>query len=83
MPVTVSDEDYRKVKQKDLAGMIDRTPGALSQAVRRTHFCAGYPVFEWAKWHPGGKQVMHYEVPVQVLKELLPKEEYARYGIFD
>lgn len=82
MPATVSD-DYRKVKQKDLAEMIDRTPGALSQAVRRTHFCAEYPVFEWAKWHPGGKQIMHYEVPVQVLKELLPEEEYARYGIFD
>lgn len=79
----VAEKDTRKVKQKDLAEMIDRTPTALSQAVRRTYFCAEYPVFEWAKWHPGGKQIMHYEVPVRVLKELLPKEEWTKYGIFD
>lgn len=82
MPATVSESDFRKVPQKDLAKMIDRTPGALSQAVRRTHYCAGYPVFEWAKWHPGGKQIEHYEVPVQVLKEVLPDKEYSRFGIF-
>lgn len=83
MPATVSDENYREVRQKDLADMIDRAPGTLSQAVRRKHYCAGYPVFNWAKWHPGGKQIECYQVPVQVLKELLPKEEYTSYGIFD
>lgn len=79
----VSEKNTRKVKQKDLAAMLGRTPGALSQAVRRTHFCAGYPVFEWAKWHPGGKQIMHYEVPVQVLKEVAPRDEWTKYAIFD
>ena len=82
MSATVT-ENSRPVKQKDLADMLDRTPGALSQAVRRTHLCADYPVFEWAEWHPGGKQILHYKVPIQVLKEILPEEEYARYGIFD
>lgn len=79
----VADQNTRKVKQKDLAAMLDRTPTALSQAVRRKYFCAGYPVFEWAVWHPGGKQIMHYEVPVQVLKEIAPKDEWISYGIFD
>jgi hypothetical protein len=83
MPTTVSDDDYREVSQKDLAAMVDRAPGTLSQAVRRTHYCAGYPVFDWVKWHPGGNQIECYRVPVHVLKELLPEEEYARYGIFD
>jgi hypothetical protein len=79
---TVSEEHTRKVKQKDLAKMLDRSPGAVSQAVRRTHYCAGYPVFDWAKWHPNGKQIEHFEVPLQVLKELVPEEEYLKYGIF-
>ena len=83
MPTTVSDDDYREVSQKQLAAMVDRAPGTLSQAVRRTHYCAGYPVFDWAKWHPGGNQIECYQVPVRVLRELLPEEEYARYGIFD
>lgn len=81
MPV-VSDQDTRPVKQKDLAAMLDRTPTALSQAVRRTYYCADYPVFEWAKWHPGGKQIEAYEVPTQVLKELLPEQEWSKFGIF-
>jgi hypothetical protein len=83
MPATVSDHDYREVSQKELAAMIDRAAGSLSQAVRRKYYCAGYPVFDWAKWHPGGKQIECYQVPVQVLKEILPEEEYTRYGIFD
>ena len=82
MPDTVS-ENYCLVEHGDLAEMLDRTSAAVSQAVRRTHFCAGYPVFEWAEWHPNGKQVMHYKVPVPDLKVLLPEDEYAHYGIFD
>jgi hypothetical protein len=78
----IASKEYRVVDQKDLADMLDRSSAAISQSVRRTHFCAGYPLFEWAKWHPGGKQVMHYEVPVAVLKELLPEEEHTRFGIF-
>lgn len=63
--------------------MLDRTPGTLSTAVRRKYYCAEYPIFEWVKWHPGGKQIECYQVPVQVLKELLPEAEYTKYGIFD
>jgi hypothetical protein len=83
MPVTVSDQKHREVSQQELAAMIDRAPGTLSRAVRRRYYCAGYPVFEWAKWHPAGNQIECYRVPIQVLRELLPEEEYARYGIFD
>ena len=81
MPDTAS-EDFRIVEQKDLVNILDRSSAAISQSVRRTHLCAGYPLFEWAKWHPGGKQVMHYEVPVRVMKEILPRGEYSRFGIF-
>jgi len=83
MPATVSDQEYREVSQQDLAAMIDRAPGTLSRAVRRRYYCAEYPVFEWAKWHPAGNQIECYRVPVQVLKELLPEEEYAKYGVFN
>ena len=83
MPAIVPENDYRELSQKELADLIDRAPATLSQAVRRTHYCAGYPVFDWAKWHPAGNQVECYQVPIRVLKEKLPKEEYTEFGIFD
>lgn len=79
---TVSDQDTRSVKQKDLAAMLDRTPTALSQAARSKYYCADYPVFEWVKWHPAGNQIEGYDVPIPVLKELLPEEEWTKFGIF-
>lgn len=79
----VTDKDTREVSQQDLADMINRTPTAVSQATRRKYFCAGYPVFEWAEWHPAGKQIRHYNVPVQVLKEIVPDDELTKHAIFD
>ena len=83
MPTTVSDQKYREISQKELAAMLDRAPATVSRAVRRKYYCADYPVFEWAKWHPAGNQIECFRVPVQVLKELLPEEEFVRYGLFD
>lgn len=83
MPIVAEEENTRRVKGKDLADMLNRTPGTLSSAATNKYFCNDYPVFEWAEMHPAGNQVRHYNVPVRFLKERLPKEEWERFGIFE
>lgn len=81
MPATVADEQTRRVSLRDLAEMLNRTPAAVSQAAHRKHFCKGYPVFKWAEWHPAGNQIRFYMVPTYVLRDLVPPEEYDRWGL--
>ena len=79
----VKEEPTRPVSGEDLADMLNRDPTTVSRAGRKKYFCNDFPVFKWAEMHPRGNQIRHFNVPVRVLKERLPKEEWTRYGIFE
>lgn len=79
----ITEKATKQVRLEDLADMLNRDSTSVSRAAHDKYFCAGYPVFKWAVWHPRGNQVRHYEVPVHDLKELLPPAEYSKYGIFE
>ena len=81
MPAVAEEEDTRKVTLRQLAEMLNREPASVSQAAHKKFFCNGHPVFDWAKWHPRGNKVMHYEVPVHVLRDLVPSFEHDKWGL--
>jgi hypothetical protein len=77
----VAAEDTRKVTRDQLAELLNRRPETVSQAAHQKYFCNGHPVFEWAEWHPRGTSIRHYNVPVHVLRDLVPSSEYQRWGL--
>jgi hypothetical protein len=81
MPAVAQDEETAKVERRSLAQMLGVTPNAVSTAAHEKYFCKGYPVFEWAVWHPRGTKVRHYQVPKDVLRDLVPKDEHYIYGL--
>lgn len=62
----------RRLDRKELAEILGVVPHTISGAVHGEYLCRGYPVYEWAEWHPRGNQVRHYQVPVQILEEEAP-----------
>jgi hypothetical protein len=82
MPAVAEKENTRTVSGKELADILNCTQSTLSTAAHKKYFTRDYPVFEWAEMHPAGNIVRHYHVPVQVLKERLPKEEWSDFAIF-
>jgi hypothetical protein len=85
MPAVVPDDSPRtvRVSQKELADMLGVSAASVSAASKNMYYCQGYDVWNWAVQHPAGNVIEGYEVPVQVMKEKLPKSEWTRYGIFD
>lgn len=81
MPSVAEEKDTAKVKRRDLAELLGVRPAVISRAAHEKYFCQGYPVFEWAVWHPRGNQVRHYEVPKEILRDLVPPSEHIIYGL--
>jgi hypothetical protein len=81
MPAVAENEDTRKVTRMELAEMLNRSGDAISRAAHKKFFCNGWPIFEWAEWHPRGNQIRFYRVPVHVLRDLVPPSEYDRWGL--
>lgn len=83
MPDTVEGEETVTMSQQELGEILGRAPANVSQATYKKHFCAGYPVFEWAEMHPAGNQVRRYHVPKRIVKDKLDPGEWIEYGILD
>jgi len=83
MPKVSDAEHTTKLTRDELADVLGVSPAAISRSAHEKYFCKGYPVWEWAEWHPRGKTVMHYSVPQPVLKQKLSRDEYPKYDIFD
>jgi hypothetical protein len=77
----VSDKETSKVSLRDLADLLDRDDSTVSRCARGKYFCAGYPVWEWAVWHPRGNVIRHYQVPKHILRDLVPQDEHVIYGL--
>ena len=68
-----------RLQGQQLASVLGIRATSLSSAARKRHFSRGYPVAEWAVWHPGGAQIMGYDVPFSVARELLPDPVWQRF----
>lgn len=78
---TTEEEVTRKVDVSTLADLLDVSKSAVSRAGHMKFFCQGFPVFEWAEWHPRGNKIRFYRVPRSVMLDLVPPEEYDRWGL--
>lgn len=81
MPAVAEKRETAKVDRVTLAELLNVAPGTISRCAHRDYFCRDFPIFEWAVWHPRGNQVRHYEVPKEILRDLLPPSEYQNYGL--
>lgn len=58
----------KQLDREELAEILDVAPHTVSGAAHGRFLCRGHPVHEWAEWHPRGNQVLHYEVPLKVIR---------------
>lgn len=77
----VEEKRTAKVRRRQLAELLGVAPAAISRAAHDKYFCKGYPVWEWAVWHPRGNIVRYYEVPKEILRDLVPPSEHHIYGL--
>lgn len=69
--------DTRKLNRNQLAEALGVEPHTVSGATHGRFLCQGYPLHEWAVWHPRGNEVRYYEVPTHAL-QTEPSEEQTR-----
>jgi hypothetical protein len=81
MPAVAEEKETAKINRPELAELLGVQPPTLSRAAQEKYFCRGYRVWEWAVWHPRGNQVRHYEVPKEILRDLVPPSEHIKYGL--
>lgn len=75
--------DTVRIKRRELADLLGVSGAAVSRAVHQKFYCGGFPIWEWAEWHPRGNQIEAYEVPKWAVKDLADQEEWPKYDIFD
>lgn len=84
MPPAVSDERERKVRVKpgDLANYLGVTDSWLSRAVHNRWNAAGVDVELYVVWRTRNKgRVSHYELPVHIARDIIPKSEHPKYDL--
>ena len=81
MPTVYDEVETAKVDRRQLADILGVRPPNISRAAHKKYLCQGFPVHEWAVWHPRGNQVLHYQVPKPILRDLLPPSEHIIYGL--
>lgn len=58
----------QELDRNQLAEVLGVEPHTVSAAAHGQFFCRGYPLHEWAVWHPRGNEVQYYEVPICVIQ---------------
>jgi len=68
-----------KLDRSELAEVLGVEPHTISGAAHGNYLCEGHPIHEWAVWHPRGNQVLYYQVPVGIIRDEMPRSDYAKF----
>ena len=75
------DVETKKLKGVEFAEMVGVTSGYLSRAARNDWLAKNVRPRQYAVLHWKGEHISHYEVPKELIKDLVPSYRWSDYGI--
>lgn len=80
MPVTDEGETV-ELSGQEFADYLGISEGYLSRAASGDYLAKGVRVSQYKVMHWKGNRVSHYEIPVSMARDLIPREEWHKFKI--